>query len=244
MLITAGIFACASLPTFAFLRERAQPQRGPHRLMQESLGRVFGTLRAARRYRDLRAFLACIVLYQAGIQTVVALAAVYAEQAMGFTTADTLRLILVVNVMAAVGAFAFGYVQDRIGHIRALAGTLGGWLVAVVLAWAADGPALFWAAASVVGACLGSSQSGGRALVGYMTPEDKRAEFFGLWGMAVKLSAILGPMTYGAATWMSGGDHRLAILTTGIYFVLGLVLLLAIDAERGRRAALEPSAVK
>jgi len=74
-----------------------------------------------------------------------------------------------------------------------------------------------------------------------MSPANRRAEFFGLWGLAVKLSSILGPITYGLVSWMSGGDHRLAILITGSYFVIGLAVLASIDAERGHRAAAGPS---
>ena len=147
-----------------------------------------------------------------------------------------------VNVTAAAGAFAFGHVQDRLGHVRTLAFTLAGWLVTVLLAWAAQGPLLFWIAANLVGLCLGSSQSAGRALVGYLSPPARTAEFFGLWGLAVKLSAILGPLTYGAVTWATGGNHRLAILGTGLFFVIGLVVLAGLDTARGRRAALAETA--
>jgi UMF1 family MFS transporter len=101
---------------------------------------------------------------------------------------------------------------------------------------------LFWIAANLVGLCLGSSQSAGRALVGYLSPAARRAEFFGLWGLAVKLSAILGPLTYGLASWISRGDHRLALLLIGGYFVLGLVILAGIDVGRGRGAALAADA--
>jgi UMF1 family MFS transporter len=55
----------------------------------------------------------------------------------------------------------------------------------------------------------------------------------------VKCSSVLGPLSYGAVSWLSGGDHRLAILLTGAYFVAGLLLLAGIDAERGRQAALQ-----
>jgi UMF1 family MFS transporter len=238
MLITALIFALASLPTFVWLKERAVAQPAQQRPVAESLGRVLATWRAASRYRDLMRFLLCIVFYQAGIQAVIALAAIYAQQAMGFTTQQTLLLILVVNLTAAAGAFVFGHVQDRIGHRRALAVTLAGWIVTILLAWAARGPALFWLAANLVGLCLGSSQSAGRALIAYLSPAARRAEFFGLWGLAVKFSAILGPLTYGLVSWVSQGDHRLAILITGSYFVVGLVILGGIDVGRGRRAAL------
>jgi len=239
MLITAVLFALASLPTFLFLKERAVVS--PVADASNAFARVVATLRQARRYPDMARFMVCIVFYQAGIQAVISLAAIYAEQAMHFATADTIRLIFVVNITAAIGAFVFGHVQDRIGHVRAIAVTLVGWIVMILLAWAAQGPALFWLSANIAGLCLGASQSAGRALVGVLSPPARHAEFFGLWGLAVKFSSILGPLTYGAVTWITDGDHRLAILITGSYFVIGLAILGGVDAARGKRAAAETS---
>jgi MFS transporter, UMF1 family len=234
MLITAAFFALAAAPTFLFLRERAVPQAR----MENPWARVRETLRDAARYADLRRFLACLVFYQAGITAVVALAAIYAEQAMKFTMQQTIMLILVVNVTAAIGAFGFGYLQDAIGHVRAVALTLIGWIVMVVMAGLAEGAAMFWAAANLAGLCMGSSQAAGRAVVGYLAPPARLAEFYGLWGLAVKAASIFGPLTYGAVTWIFAGNHRLGIFATGIYFVIGLALLRGIDVERGRAAAL------
>ena len=239
MLITAALFAIASLPTFIFLKERAQPVVGAADIMRSAFRRLTDTLGHARRHADLWRFLVCVVFYQAGIQTVVALAAVYAQEVMKFTTRDTLILILVVNVTAAAGAFAFGHVQDRIGHVKTLVITLIGWLIAVVLAWMAESATMFWIVANLVGVCMGSSQSAGRALVGYLSPPAHTAEFFGLWGLTVKLSAILGPVTYGLVTWITLGNHRFAMLVTGAFFVIGMAILAGLDVARGRRAALE-----
>jgi MFS transporter, UMF1 family len=239
MLITATVFALASLPAFLILRERAVPAVETGGIYQETFARLAATLRKARRYRDLWRFLVCIVFYQAGIQAVVSLAAIYAQVAMGFTTTQTLLLLLVTNLTAAVGAFAFGQVQDRLGHVRTLSITLIGWCLVVIIAWMAKGPLMFWIAANLVGVCLGSSQSAARALVGYLSPPRHAGEFFGLWGLAVKLSSILGPVTYGLLTWVSEGDHRLAMLLTGGFFLVGLVLLRGVDARRGREAALD-----
>jgi UMF1 family MFS transporter len=239
MLITAATFALASLPTFLVLRERARPAAAVpgESLVAAAFARLAETVRDAARYRDLARFLVCIVFYQAGIQTVIALAAIYAEQALGFATKDTITLILVVNVTAAAGAFAFGNIQDRLGHVKTIGLTLWLWIATTVIAWSASGPGLFWVAANLAGLCLGSSQSAGRALVGYLSPAERRAEFFGLWGLAVKLSSILGPITYGTVTWATNGNHRLAMLATGGFFVVGLALLAGIDVARGRRAA-------
>jgi UMF1 family MFS transporter len=234
MLITAALFALFAAPTFLFLKERAVPQPQT----ENPLARVMQTLRDATRYRDLRRFLLCILFYQAGVTAVIALAAIYAEQAMKFTTQQTIVLILVVNVTAALGAFGFGYLQDAIGHVRAVALTLVGWILMVLTAYFSESTATFWVAANLAGLCMGSSQAAGRAIVGYLAPPARLAEFFGLWGLAVKAASIFGPLTYGAVTWVFSGNHRLAILAVGAYFVAGLLLLAGIDVERGRRAAL------
>ncbi|WP_371264060.1 MFS transporter [Nitrosomonas marina] len=239
MIITAAIFAVASLPTFLYLKERAQPQPHRHgrRIVYESFSRLRDTLKHVRHYQDLMRFLVCLVFYQAGIQTVIALAAIYAQQAMGFDTQETLLLILLVNITAALGAFAFGHIQDKLGHLLTIALTLVGWIIMILMAWAAEDRAMFWAAANLAGLCLGASQSAGRALVGLFSPVTRRAEFFGLWGLAVKLSSILGPLTYGWVSWISQGDHRLAMLITGSYFIIGLLILARINVVRGQLAA-------
>jgi UMF1 family MFS transporter len=237
MLITAGVFAIASSFTFLLLKERAQPQPAQKQVATHALARVGQTLRHASEFKDLMRFLACIVLYQSGVQTVIALAAIYAQVAMGFTTQDTIVLVLLVNVTASLGAFLFGQWQDRLGHRRTLALTLLGWCAMVLIAYFTTERAGFWIAANIAGVCLGASQSAGRALVGYLAPANRHAEFFGLWGFAVKLASILGPLTYGAVTWLTDNDHRSAMLITGTFFVLGLVVLASVDPERGRRAA-------
>ncbi len=239
MLITAGVFGLSALATFALLKERAQPQPRPAGGggVRASLAQLQRTWLQARRFRDLVALLACSVAYQAGISVVIALAAVYAEQVMKFEQMQTMMLIFLVNIAAAAGAFAWGYVQDRIGHRPALGITLAGWILMTVLAAIATTPPLFWVAATIAGLCMGSSQSAGRALVGVFSPEAQRAEFFGLWMFAVRLSAIIGPMTYGLVTWMTGGNHRLAIVSTGMFFVLGLALLALVNVPRGIAAA-------
>jgi UMF1 family MFS transporter len=233
MLITAAFFALAAAPTFVFLKERALPQPRVN-----AWERIAQTWRNSARYRDLRQFLLCLLFYQAGVTTVISLAAIYADQAMKFTMQQTIMLILVVNVTAAVGAFGFGYLQDAIGHVRAVAITLVGWIAMVLLAFFSQDVTSFWIAANLAGLCMGASQAAGRAIVGYLAPPARVAEFFGLWGLAVKAASIAGPLTYGITTWVFAGNHRLAILATGVYFVVGLVLLKGIDTERGRAAAL------
>ena len=240
LLITASLFAISCIPTFLYLKERAQPQPllHGHNVVKEVLSRLSNTIKQLRNFRDLTRFLTCLIFYQAGIQTIVVIAAIYAQQVMGFNHNETILLVVIVNVTAAVGAFVFGIIQDKIGHIPTIALTLIGWIIMVLLAWGAQDHAMFWLAANIAGLCLGASQSASRALVAYFSPLLRHAEFFGLWGLAVKLSSIIGPITYGLISWISHGDHRLAMLITGSYFIIGLFILMGINVKRGRQAAL------
>ena len=239
MLITAGAFALAALPTFLWLRERAVPEPLSSWRTALTIGfaRVRETFTHARRHRDLFRFLVTLAVYYCGIYTVIVLAAVYAQQVMGFGTQETIIMILVVNLTAAAGAFGFGFLQDRFGSVRTLALTLLIWIAALVLAYFVETRAGFWVVANLVGIALGSSQSAGRALIGLFSPRERSAEFFGLWGLAGKLASVIGPLCYGLVTFFSRGNHRLALLATAAFFVAGLLLLMTVNERRGRLAA-------
>jgi len=238
MLITALVFAVAASPALVILRERATPQRGARvgHVVSQTLARLLHTLKNIRRYRDFGWLLLCAMFYQAGVMVVIALAAIYAQEVMKFSFAQTMLLVLAVNVTAAIGAFGFGYVQDAVGHKLALALTLLLWLAMVTIAALATSAAWFWVAANLAGLAMGSSQSAGRAMAGLFAPRDRLAEFYGLWTFASQFAAIIGPLAYGTVH-LIGGDHRLGIAATGLFFVAGLLVLTGIDVARGRRAA-------
>ena len=150
-------------------------------------------------------------------------------------------LIFVLNIAAMVGAFAFGYWQDRLGHKLALGITLVGWVATCIIAAVTTTKGGFWYAAAIAGVCMGSSQSSGRAMAGMLAPPGQLAEFFGLWTFATRVASIIGPLSYGAITWMTGGNQRLAIASTAVLFVIGLLLLIPVNIQRGREAALQPA---
>ena len=243
MLITAGVFALAATPALLIVQERARPQEDVRvgHFARQATARLLDTLRHIDRFRDFARLLLCGVFYQAGVMVVIALAAIYAQEVMGFGFAQTMALLLIVNVTAAVGAFGFGYVQDAIGHKPALALTLLLWLAMVIVAGLATSTAMFWVAANLAGLAMGSSQSAGRAMAGLFAPTDRLAEFYGLWTFATQLAAIIGPITYGAVVFATDNNHRLGIVLTGLFFVAGLLVLASINIERGRRAAEAPA---
>ncbi|WP_454668422.1 MFS transporter [Achromobacter kerstersii] len=240
IVVTATVFALAALPSFFMLKERTRPQADKPEALHMLKRLAYAWRETGQHYPEFRRLLMCIACYQAGIAVVITLAAVYASEVMGFTTPQIMLLVFTVNIGAAVGAFSFGYMQDRIGHKPALAITLCGWIVMVLVAYAATTAPVFWVAATLAGLCMGTTQSAGRAMTGALAPAGRLAEFFSLWTFAVQLAAVIGPLTYGMVTWLTHGDHRLAILVTGLFFVGGLILLSRVDMKRGlaRRAAI------
>ena len=213
--ITAVVFLLAAIPSFLWLKERSPASQRPSVGMLTRLALAWGETRD--HFPDLRKLLICGAFYQAGIAVVITLSSVYATQAMGFSMSQTMLLVFTVNIAAAIGAMVFGSVQDRVGHKLALAITLVGWLVMVALAATAQSSTQFWLSAGVAGVCIGSSQSAGRAMVGAFAPAKRLGEFYALWTFAIQLAAVVGPLCYGLVSWLTDGNHRLALSFTSLF---------------------------
>lgn len=239
MIITACFYGFGALPTFLFLKERALPDptvKG-QQVLTVGFERLKKTLQHAIHYQDLFRFLISLLVYSCGTSTVISLASVYAEHVMGFTNEDLVLMIFIVNITAAVGAFSIGFVQDKIGSVRTLAFSLCLWIVATGGAYFCTSRPLFWALANLIGLAMGASGSSGRALVGLFSPPGRSGEFFGLWGLAGKLAAAVGPLTFGLVTLATNNNQRLALLSSTSFFVIGLLLLMFVNEHRGRESA-------
>lgn len=239
MIITALMYGLGSLPLFLFVKERAIPDlavKGKN-VFKIGFQRLSLTLSHAVHFKDLFRFLICLLVFTCGTTTVMSLASVYAQQVMGFSTNDSVMMIFAVNVTAAIGAFCIGFLQDKIGSIRTLAISLSLWIIATAGAFACTNRTVFWILANLIGLAMGASGSSGRALVGLFSPPGRSGEFFGLWGLAGKLAAAIGPLSFGLVTLATGNNLRLALLTSTAFFVVGLALLFLVDEKRGREAA-------
>ena len=240
MWVTAVIYALAASVTFALMKEHAKPQM--HRVKASSQWQQLRqTFQEAKAYKDFMQLMACAVAYQGGVAVAITLAAIYAEQVIGFQPQETMVLIFVLNIAAFVGALVFGHAQDRIGHKLALSLTLVGWSITCVMAALTSSKEVFWWAAALAGICMGSSQSTGRAMAGLFIPAHRLAEFFGLWTFAIRLASIVGPLGYGLITWLTDGNQRLAIASTTVLFVVGWLLLLPVNVQRGQSQAASTS---
>lgn len=238
MIIVAVVFLIGCTPTFLLLKERAKPSKLPDgkNYLQVGFERLAETLKRVTHYRDLFVFLFALMSFTCGSTTVALMAAIFAEQVMGFKSSDTLGMLIVVNLAGAVGAFTLGAMQNKLGSVRTVGIALVVWIISVSMIYFASGKEVFWIAAILMGAAMGASQSAGRALVGQFSPPERSAEFFGLWGLAVKLAAIVGPIVFGFVSRVQG-DLRTGLISTISFFVLGLAVLYFVDEERGKANA-------
>ncbi len=238
-LIAAAFFALSAIPTFLWLKERKNKEVMPPGYNYFTIGfkRLYDTYKSIRYFKELLKFLATFLIFNSGVMIVITFAAIFAEKVFNFTVTENIFLIIIVNITASIGAFLFGFVQDKIGSKRTILITLVLWLITVILAYFSRTKANFWLLANVAGLALGSTQSASRAMVGLFSPETKSGEFYGFWGLAGKLGAILGPMTYGLLVLLSEGNQRTAILATGIFFILGIVGMFFCNEKEGIQSA-------
>ena len=239
--IIAVWYGLAIIPTFLFLRDRSQARTLPPGQSYVRVGfrKLWRTLRAVRRYRELFKLLLAFVVYNDGIVTVITFSALYAEQTIGFTPAEIVRMFIIMNVVALAGALVFGWIADRIGQKRTILISLSLWIVATTAAYFADTKATFYSVAVLAGIGMGSCQSVTRSLVAVFTPKSDAAEFAGFLGFAGKAVAFIGPLLFGIISHQSG-SQRLAILSVGLFFVVGMILLLTVDEAKGKAESRMP----
>ena len=155
--------------------------------------------------------------------TVITLASIYAQKVMGFGVKDTIVLVLIVNVTACIGAFAFGYVQDAIGKKRVDAHACGldGM---VVMAWFATTRPLFWIAANLAGLVHGLQPMAGGHWRSFFAPGKgrRRCSAFSAWPRGWLQSQ---GHSHGTVSWVTNNNHRLAMLVTGVFFIAAIAVL-------------------
>jgi UMF1 family MFS transporter len=239
--VVAVYYALAVIPTFLFLRDRSVRQRLPPGETYLTVGfrQLRRTLGHIRRYSELFKLLIAFLVYNDGVVTVIYFAALYATTTIGFTTEEVAVMFIAMNVVAAAGAFSFGWIADRAGQKRTIFISLSIWVAAVVLAYFSYSKTSFYGVAALAGIGIGSCQSVTRSLLALFTPKENAAEFFGFLGIAGKALAFLGPLVFGTIS-RETGSQRPAILAIGAFFILGMILLSFVNERRGKEASRIP----
>lgn len=236
-LLVAGWFAIFALPTFLLLKEKGEPRKAPlSAYAREGFHRLAVTIRHARDLKEAGKLLIARMIYNDGLATIIAMASIYAAAVLGMELDEVLVMAIFLNVAAGIGAFSFGFINDRIGGKRTIAITLVVLTIAAIIGATTETKTGFWVAAILVGLMMGPNQSASRALLANLVPDQKHTEFFGLYAFSGKFSSILGPLLYGVVLSISE-SHRLAMGSMGFFFSLGLVVLLFVREAEGLEIA-------
>lgn len=231
---TAILYLVFSLPAFFFVPDRAVRERRPVSL-RAAYGDVARTLRNLRGYAGVGTFILATVLYTDAANTAIANMALYGTVVFDMDSTEIRNLLLFSTVFAVVGSTAAGFLTDRIGPKKTLVGVLVLWLVAIVLAAGAVGKWMLFLAGPFVGIALGGMWTVGRVMLIALSPPEKIGEFFGLFSLAGKISAVVGPALTTVFLLVFGGGplgYRISIGSLAVVMAAGLFFLLRVPDVR------------
>jgi MFS transporter, UMF1 family len=233
-MVVASWFAIFSLPAFIMLKEVAPGASvSAASAVRKGVAQLVATLTEIRQHGNLVRFLLAFFFYNNAVATIIVFAVAFSKDSLAFTTMQNIILVIIMNIVAAPGAYGFGRIANRIGARRTIVITLVMWLVVVLGAELAAWPGLFsvsgaqtcfWGVAALASLCIGATQSTSRTFVGQMAPAGHSGEFFGFMAFAGKGSAIVGPLVFGLVS-SSFDSQRLAVLSIGVFFAIGLTLM-------------------
>ncbi len=237
--LVAVWFAVFAIPMFRWVREPEHPGSLPLvELLRGTADQLADTFKEIRRYRQTVRLLIARMFYNDGLVTIFALGPLYAAEVFGFTLTEVMYWGLALNLTAGLGAFAMGFLDDRIGGRKTILISLIG--LALATAWATLAPAesktSMFLAGLVVGIFVGPNQAASRSLLGRFIPPEKETEFYGFFAFSGKAIAFLGPLLYGFMTTVFG-SQRYGVGAIIVFFLIGGLILVTLDERAGVAAS-------
>lgn len=207
-----------------------------------AISRMIDTCKEASHFNQLTRFLIAFFVYGLGVQTMIAFAAILAND-FGIKEKGLFIFTLQIAITAGITAIVVSRFQDRIGAKPTISIflivwmlSIGGLLIAKVGGYASGSNQwIFWIIGNGIGIGLGGIGPSSRSMVGLFAPTKRVGEFFGLWGMTYKLAGAVGVLSFGQVKAWIGDASALALLTS--FFVLGLLILMSVSVPKGIRAA-------
>ena len=142
---------------------------------------------------------------------------------------------IMINITAGIGAYLFGFVDDRLGGKTTIQITIVMMSVATAMAVWAPSRFWFWIAGLLLGIFVGPNQSASRSLMGRFVPAKHESEFFGFFAFSGKATAFAGPILLGSLA--EAYSVRVGLASVILFFVLGGLLLMSVDEQKGIEAA-------
>lgn len=202
------------------------------------LTQLLATLRDLRRHSQALRFLVAFVVFNDGVQSLFAATSVYATRQLGFGAEAVVIALIVVQLVAFVGARAFGLLAGWVGAKSAILLSLVVWTAAPLVAAVVPMGhfTAFLGLLVAIGFVMGGTQSLSRSLYSQLVPAARVAEFFGLFQAVERGTSWLGAFAFGL-TYQLSGDYRLAIVVLVGFFLVGAPLLATVRVREGIIAA-------
>lgn len=253
--IASLFFLVFAMPLFLFLQDSRKKAEGHKPYYKIGFERVVFTLKHLKENKNLMFFLMAFFFYIEGVNTVIFFSGNYASTTLHFTMNELIIFFIIVQTTAIIGSILFGVISDSIGQKRALIISLIVWIATILFAYLTSSTEAvlvklinsitglepvsieiysFYVVGLLAGSVMGATQSTSRGLMSKLIPQERKTEFFGFYSFFGKSSAIVGPLTFGLASYITG-NQRFAILTVIFFFAVGLILL---------RKVSEPAPVK
>jgi UMF1 family MFS transporter len=249
LVFTAIFYAISTIPMWIWLKEKAKGGVLPVGENYLGIGykRLRETIKSVRQYKEFLKFILAFLVYNDGVLMMLNFAAIIGAVLFGMDQTQLIIMMLIVQVTSVAGAYIFGVIADRSYSKNALIFSLGLMLVCVVLLIIVQNLTQFYILAGAAGFALTGVQSVSRSVVGQLAPSGRSGEFYGLFAVAGRTSSFIGPTVYGyLAAWAAGwyvsqgqatllaeqNGQRLAVVSIGVFLVVGLVLLLRVKIPR------------
>ena len=180
-----------------------------------------------------RQYLLAFFFYNTGVQTVMYMAAQFGSKVLKLEGGELILTILIINVVAVAGSYLFAKLSVFKGNKFSLSSMLIVWILICVAAFLVTTKIQFFALAFVVGMVMGGIQALSRATYSKLIPENTTdyASFFSFYDVTYNISIVVGTFAYGYIEFLTG-SMRNSSLGLGLFFIIGLALLLTLKLPR------------
>jgi len=212
------------LPLFVWTRDPRGRGLAAGPAIREGFADLRTTLVNLRRHPQLWRYLLARMIFTDGLNTLFAFGGVFAAGTFGMPVAEVIMFGLILNVTAGAGAFAFGWIDDRIGAKRTILLGLCGLVVVGLPLLAVESRIAFIVLGATLGIFFGPVQAASRSLMARITPEGTEGEMFGLYALSGKATAFVGPWIVAAIT-AATDSQRWGMASVLPFLVIGGFLL-------------------
>jgi len=230
ILVAAAWFAAFAVPVLLAVPEPPRTTRAAGRGSVLSSYRVLGrTIRALwRTNRQVLLFLGASAVFRDGLAAVFTFGAIIAAQVFGFSSAQVIYFAVAANLVAGLGTFAGGWLDDRIGSKRVIVGSLVGLVVACGVSLAiGTSQSAFWVVGLFLCLFVGPTQAASRTMLARVTPPGREGEIFGLYATTGRAVSVLAPGLFTVFVGVTG-DTRFGIIGIALVLLAGLLLMLPV----------------